>query len=72
MNDYILLHKANSNDSYSAIEGEAETEVSFIEQLAENTAIRTVLQEDDWVVYEVVRGTHKDEYIYSGELDHII
>lgn len=72
MNKYILLHLPDHNSSYNVIEGEAQTEVSFLEQLAEGKANEIALQEDDWIVYEVVDGTHKDQYIHSGELDHIL
>lgn len=68
MNQYILLYKHNRDPGWTIAEGEATTEVEFLE----NEIGQRVLQECEWTVYEVARATHKDEYIHSGEIDHLL
>ena len=69
MTKYILIAGTDDeNLSWSVIEGEAQTEVGFLE----NEVNDVILNKDNWIVFEVVRGTHKDEYIHSGEIDHLL
>ena len=68
MNKNILLFRDEEDRCWSVAEGKASTEVEFLE----NEVTDRMLESDEWIVYETVRGTHKDEYIHSGEIDHLL
>lgn len=73
-NKYILLHREGASGDNGAcqmmwdvVEGEAQTEMEFLEGVNDD-----ILEDKEWTVYEVVRGTNKDEYIHSGQIDELV
>jgi hypothetical protein len=64
---YILTYREQANERWRVLEGDAETETEFLDGVQDS-----ILQENEWVVYETVKATHKDDYVHSGQIDELV
>lgn len=64
---FMLLHRSEINDDWSVVEAHANTHGEFLKAVDKH-----IIRDNEWVVYRVDEGTHKDQYLHSGELDNII
>jgi len=67
MDNYLFLYKNDYEEGWNMIEGEAQSKMQFLENLDER-----FLKYDTWVVYLTINPSHKDELVYSGQIDELV
>lgn len=68
MNKYILLWREPDDTStgWKLEEGDGESKIDYLEERSD------IVSRYEWVIFEVASSAHKDEYVHSGEIDHLL
>jgi len=64
---FLFVYRKDETENWSLIEGTDETKKDFLKRHID----KSILKQAEWVVYRIDEGTHKDQYLHSGEIDDL-